>query len=206
MTAQLSDDVQCSTWPKPGPSPVGTEGPCFNPPSLMGAALSIAVSQLSLSQQTGCRSRLEAGQLLLGLLARIRLQLRHPRPTAGSGFICSTSRLRSTGALPLRDDLVQRRVRRLDHDVPFTGRLELGRDYIRSLNVDSGFAPSWKLEHVVSLDLQRGHVTRIEDVSAEMAARLLSTSLSSARHPIGLVLWLEALSRKAPAGGRASRR
>ena len=58
-----------------------------------------------------------------------------------------------------------------DMDLPmaFTGRLLIGRGFLRDLYVHMGFHPAWKFEHVLELVLADGTLQQVNDQSADVA-------------------------------------
>jgi hypothetical protein len=57
----------------------------------------------------------------------------------------------------------------MDLPIPFTGKLLIGRDFLRDLYVHMGFHPAWKFEHVMELVLADGILQAAEDISEQVA-------------------------------------
>ncbi|NRQ40658.1 hypothetical protein HII36_53945 [Nonomuraea sp. NN258] len=70
-------------------------------------------------------------------------------------------------------------------DVPFTGALLLGRDFIDDLYLHMGFHPAWKYEHVAELVLRDGRLIEWRDCSAEIAEIRRAIVAGETRHPDG---------------------
>ena len=68
----------------------------------------------------------------------------------------------------------------IDLPIAFTGRLLLGRGFLRDLYVHMGFHPAWKFEHVWELVLADGMVQEAQDIS-EQAAQARREILEGAR-------------------------
>ena len=56
----------------------------------------------------------------------------------------------------------------LSVEVPFTGRIKLGKDFVQKLHVNMGFQKATAFKVVLELKLKRGRVVEITDRSQEM--------------------------------------
>jgi hypothetical protein len=154
MTAQIPDGVVVdgTTWALVGINGQGL----FDP-----AGFGLQPISLSTGEWRGftCRYAIEAGRLRLAHLSIGRL-----REEAGTAAI---------ERLPSIARSTQDRARwEFDFEgleVPFTGTLLLGDEFIRDLYVHMGFHPAWKWGRVLELQLAGGEVTRTADRSAEYA-------------------------------------
>lgn len=70
-------------------------------------------------------------------------------------------------------------------DVAFTGTLLAGDRFVASTYVHMGFTPAWKFERVLRLEVDGGRVTRIEDLSEQMARTRESIVAGEAGDPDG---------------------
>ena len=151
MTAQINDSVIHSktNWALAG----ANGGPLFDP-----AAHGLGVRPASSACWRGFVCTYEIRDWAL-LLVDMKVSLNGPAP-----------RLLNTDPEQLRNMWFTASYRDLNYPIPFTGSILLARDFIRGRYAHRGFAPGWKYERVLEVELEGGRVSSVTDCSDDMAA------------------------------------